>query len=88
MNISTGETARASELAFTEDDLTVTLLDGRKISVPLAWFPKLLHASEADRKDFRWIGDGQGIHWPGLDEDLSIAGLLRGWPVGESSRNR
>jgi hypothetical protein len=80
MNISTAEKVRASDLMITEDELTVTLTDGRKISVPLAWFPKLLHATAWDRDQWRWIGDGQGIHWPTIDEDLSITGFLHGSP--------
>ena len=66
---------RASDLIITEDELIVTLTDGRKISVPLAWFPKLLHATEKERNQWRWIGEGQGIHWPLLDEDLSVIGI-------------
>lgn len=81
MDISTVELARASELVITEDELTVTLTDGRRISVPLVWFPKLLDATAAQRNQWKWIGDGEGIHWPLLDEDLSVAGFLRGWRV-------
>jgi hypothetical protein len=62
----------------TDDELTVQLADGRSLSVPLAWFPRLLHASPAARKNFRLIGNGVGIHWPDVDEDLSVDGLLRG----------
>jgi hypothetical protein len=86
MNISTVELARASELVITEDELTVTLTDGRRISVPLVWFPKLLNATAAERNQWEWIGDGEGIHWPLLDEDLSVAGFLRGWHASERSR--
>ena len=77
MHTLTAEQARATGLAITEDELTVTLTDGRRVSVPLAWFPKLLHATDAERQQWRWIGDGQGIHWPLLDEDLSVAGFLK-----------
>lgn len=59
------------------DFLRVTLADGRKIAVPLVWFPRLLDATPAQRGNWRLIGRGQGIHWPDLDEDLSVAGLLR-----------
>ena len=69
---------RAVEIAVTDDELVVHLADGRTVSVPLAWFPNLLHASAAERMDFRLIGDGEYINWPALDEDLSVAGLLRG----------
>jgi hypothetical protein len=69
---------RAKEVAFTDDELSVLLADGRRLSVPLAWFPRLLRATTAQRRNFELIGDGQGIHWPEIDEDLSVAGLLRG----------
>ncbi|HEV7488067.1 MAG TPA: DUF2442 domain-containing protein [Thermoanaerobaculia bacterium] len=69
---------RAVEIGFSDDELIVHLADGRTVSVPLAWFPRLLHASAAERADLRLIGDGEYINWPGLDEDLSVSGLLRG----------
>jgi hypothetical protein len=71
---------RAKEVAVTEDELVVLLADGRRISVPLAWFPRLLRATAAQRSNYELLGDGQGIHWPEVDEDLSVAGLLRGTP--------
>lgn len=70
--------ARASGVTVTEDELILQLVDGRKLSVPLVWFPNLLHASPEQRNVFRLIGDGEYINWPELDEDLSVAGLLRG----------
>lgn len=72
---------RAQKVEVTEDELTVTLADGRRVSVPLAWFPRLLHASPAQRSNWQLLGDGEGIHWPDVDEDLSVAGILRGVPV-------
>lgn len=69
---------------ITEDTLTVDLSDGRTISVPLAWFPRLLHASSEERKKWQLIGKGQGIHWEDIDEDISVEGLLAGKPSGES----
>jgi hypothetical protein len=78
MNTSTSEQVRASNLIITEDALSVALTDGRMIIVPLVWFPKLLHATEAERNQWQWIGEGQGIHWPLLDEDLSVTGFLQG----------
>jgi hypothetical protein len=72
--------ARAKEVTVTDDELCVLLADGRRIAVPLAWFPRLLGATRAQRARFELIGDGQGIHWPDVDEDLSVAGLLRGVP--------
>jgi hypothetical protein len=70
----------------TEDELTVSLVDGRRVSVPLAWFPRLLHASPAQRSNWQLLGDGEGIHWPDVDEDLSVAGILRGTPAPQKSR--
>ncbi|WP_423148513.1 DUF2442 domain-containing protein [Rubrolithibacter danxiaensis] len=67
---------KAIDVWFTDSLLYVLLADGREIGTPLAWFPTLFHASEKERKNWRLIGQGIGIHWPDLDEDLSIAGLL------------
>ena len=64
----------------TDDELRVTLTDGRKLSVPLAWFPRLAHATPGERSIYELMGDGQGIHWPRVDEDISVAGLLAGQP--------
>ena len=72
---------RAQEVEVTEDELRVSLADGRRVSVPLAWFPRLLHASAAQRAKWELLGDGEGIHWPDVDEDLSVAGILRGAPA-------
>lgn len=74
----------AEVVTVTEDSLQVELSDGRSISVPLAWYPKLIHATQEERDDWEFIGDGQGIRWPDLDEDLSIEGLIVGRPSGES----
>jgi hypothetical protein len=69
---------RAVEIGVTDDELVVHLADGRTVIVPLTWFPRLLHATAAERADLRLIGDGEYINWPVLDEDLSVSGLLRG----------
>ncbi len=69
---------RATSVAFTSSDLVVTLADGRKIVTPLKWYPRLLRASAADRAEYEIMP--MGIHWPTLDEDLSIAGMLKGRP--------
>jgi hypothetical protein len=69
---------KALEVSVSEDELTVSLADGRKISVLLAWFPRLLHATAEQRRNLELLGEGEGIHWPEIDEDLSVAGLLRG----------
>lgn len=69
---------RATQVVVTEDEIVLQLVDGRKLSVPLVWFPSLLEASPEQRNAFRLIGDGEYINWPEIDEDLSVAGLLRG----------
>jgi hypothetical protein len=70
-----------------EDSLVVDLADGRALSVPLAWYPRLLHATPQQRSDFEIAGAGYGIHWPEIDEDLSVEGMLRGAPAsGVSSK--
>jgi len=71
----------AMDVETSEDELTVSLADGRRISVPLVWFPRLLNASTDERAEYRLIGGGEGIHWPRIDEDISVAGLLRGAPA-------
>jgi len=78
------EDPKAEGVTVTEDSLAVDLSDGRIISVPLAWFPRLLHASPTERKNWRLIGKGQGIHWADIDEDISVEDLLAGKPSGES----
>ncbi len=75
--------AHAVKATVTDDELTVWLDDGRTISTPLAWYPRLMHATATERQDFQIIGGGEGLHWPQLDEDLSIAGMLAGQPSGE-----
>jgi hypothetical protein len=79
--------ALAKDVQCSEDALTVELTDGRVISVPLAWYPRLLHGTAAERKHWRLIGNGRGIHWPDLDEDISVANLLFGKPSGESQKS-
>jgi hypothetical protein len=74
----------AESVTITEDALTVELSDGRTMSVPLAWFPRLLHATAEERDHWRLIGKGEGIHWEDIDEDISIENLLAGKPSGES----
>lgn len=67
---------RATAVSFDSDSLHVALADGRELKIPLAWFPRLRDANETDRNNWRLIGDGDGIHWPELDEDISVPGLL------------
>ena len=80
MNISVTKAydARASDVWFDSDKMHIRLLDGREISVPLEWFPKLRNAKEDQRKSWRLIGQGIGLHWEDLDEDISISALLSG----------
>ena len=89
MNVSTLEVRvpEATEVTVTEDTLTAELSDGRTIAVPLSWYPRLVHASTEERNNWRPIGAGEGIHWPDLDEDISVEGLLAGWPSGESQKS-
>ena len=79
--------ASAQNVTVTEDALIVDLSDGRTISAPLAWYPRLLHGTPAERKSWRLIGEGEGIHWPDLDEDVSVESLLLGKSSGESQRS-
>ena len=70
------ETPRATGIDFTDDALVVRLEDGRSLSVPLAWLPRLRNATDAARRDYELVDGGEEIHWESLDEDLSVAGLL------------
>lgn len=72
---------RVADVEITEDTLSVRLMDGRIISVPLVWYPRLLNASAKERENWEISGGGYGIHWPDIDEDLSTEGLLRGAPA-------
>ena len=83
MSILTAE-AKAQNVLVTDDTLAVDLNDGRTISVPLAWYPRLLHGTPEERSNWRFIGEKEGIHWPDLDEDISVENLLLGKPSGES----
>jgi hypothetical protein len=74
----------AESVSVTDDTLSVNLNDGRTILVPTAWYPRLLHATPIERKKWRLIGRGHGIHWEDIDEDISIEGLLAGKQSGES----
>ena len=81
------KTAKAQKVTVTEDSIIVDLIDGRTISAPIAWYPRLLHGRPEERMNLRLIGQGEGIHWPDLDEDVSIQNLLAGKPSGESQRS-
>lgn len=79
--------ASAQQVSVSEDSLTVDLVDGRTIIVPLVWYPRLWYGAPQEREHFELVGDGTLIHWPDLDEDLSISGLLAGRQSGESQRS-
>jgi hypothetical protein len=81
------ESMLAQNVTVTEDTLVVDLTDGRTISVPLAWYPRLLYGSPQERNNWQLIGMGEGIHWPDLDEDLSTEGIVFGRASGESQRS-
>ncbi len=76
---------RVKDVRCDEDSLIVDLADGRTISVPLAWYPRLLHATPEQRANWRISGGGYGIHWPAIDEDLDTDGLLHGAPAPRQS---
>ena len=75
--------ALAEQVRVEADALVVELADGRTISAPLSWYPRLLHATASEQSNWRLIGDGIGIHWPEIDEDISVRGLLAGQPSNE-----
>ena len=77
----------AERVAVTADTLTAELSDGRTISVPLGWYPRLTHATPRERDNWELIGRGEGIHWPDLDEDISVEGLLAGRPSAEGAQS-
>lgn len=79
--LALGADERVAAVSFTEDTLSVAMKDGRTITVPLAWYPRLQNATPAQRAQWRIAGGGYGSHWPDIDEDLSTEGLLRGAPA-------
>jgi hypothetical protein len=78
---------QAVHVEATEDTLTVDLADGRTVAVPTSWYLRLYHGAPEERRNWRLIGHGEGIHWPDLDEDVSVENLLLGKPSGESQRS-
>ena len=74
-------------VAVTNDELKAQFSDGRRVSVPLSWYPRLFHATPEERNNWRLIGQGDGVHWPALDEDISAANIIFGQPSGESQRS-
>ncbi len=89
MNTLVNELAdvKALEVSVTDDTLAIDLTDGRTLLVPLTWYPRLWHGTLEERQNWRLIGDGVGIHWPDLDEDISVEGLILGKRSGESQRS-
>jgi hypothetical protein len=83
---NTGE-ALADDVRVTDEELVVELVDGRTVSVPLTWLPRLLHGKPAERANWRLIGRGEGVHWPDLDEDVSVDDLLAGHRSGETQES-
>ena len=80
-------TTFAEKVRVTSESLSVELSDGRNVTAPLAWFPRLQHGTAKERNNWRLIGRGEGIHWPDLDEDISVEGLMLGEPSGESQQS-
>jgi hypothetical protein len=81
------QVVKGENVSVTEDTLTLDLADGRTISIPLAWYPRLLHGTTDERNRWEWIGDNEGIHWPDLDEDISVEGIIAGRRSGESQQS-
>jgi len=79
--------ALIQRISISDDTLTADLSDGRTISVPLNWYPRLLHGTPEERANWRLLGKGEGIHWPALDEDISAENLIYGQPSGESQKS-
>jgi hypothetical protein len=77
----------AKNVSVNDESLRVELADGRTITAPLAWYPRLVHATAAERKSWKLTGGGLGIHWPAVDEDISVMNLLAGQPSGESQNS-
>ena len=85
--LTTERDVLAQSVVFGDDSMTVILDDGRSISVPLTWYPRLLAGTPSERKKYELIGDGEGIHWPELDEDISVKGIVAGRRSFESDKS-
>jgi hypothetical protein len=83
-SITRGRDAAAAHVEVSDDTITVELVDGRTIAAPIEWYPRLAHATAEERSSWRLIGGGNGIHWPAIDEDISVDNLLSGQPSSES----
>jgi Protein of unknown function (DUF2442) len=86
MNTSPAEVTlvQAQIVVFSDDSFTIELTDGRSLTIPISWYPRLVHGSQKERMNWELLGDGIGIHWPDLDEDISVEGLLAGRHSGET----
>lgn len=82
-SLATEPVPRATHVRCTEEEIIVSLADGRSLSVPIVWFPRLAQATSSQREEYELMGDGEGIHWPQVDEDISVVGLLLGRPSTE-----
>jgi hypothetical protein len=78
---------QAKDVTLTKEELVVSLVDGRTITVPIMWYPRLSRGTAKERRNWRFIGQGEGIHWPDLDEDISVLNLVLGKPSGESQKS-
>ena len=89
MTISAPDLAqtRAMSVVVSDDAVVIELNDGRSITAPIAWYPRLLHADKAERENVRLIGGGTGIHWPDVEEDISVDSVLKGTPSTENARS-
>jgi hypothetical protein len=87
LTIDSIDIPKIQAIEITGDTLSVDLADGRTISVPLAWYPRLVHGSVEERQDWRLIGNGEGIHWCQLDEDISVKNIILGQSSGESQKS-
>jgi len=89
MNVLTNELREtvAEDVSVTKNTLELELADGRTVTAPLAWYPRLLHGTARERANWRLIGGAEGVHWPDLDEDISVENILLGHPSGESRRS-
>lgn len=87
MGVTEINVGKGENVTITDDTLILELADGRAISSPLAWYPRLLHGTPDERRHWEWIGDNESIHWPDLDEDINVEGIIAGSRSGESQRS-
>ena len=85
--LASSKEAAAIRVAINDDTIVVDLTDGRSVTVPISWYPRLVHATAEERSHWEPLGGGEGLHWPDLDEDIRVASLLEGRPSGESQES-